>query len=150
MPTLILMILALPLVILNACKEGNSPRAEVSTESLLSYNVQAYDFEVGNSLYPLNRGAFKGFQRYLNSDQQVRGYLEWEESYAIRYQWSFTVYAPDDSTVLDWSGTNLKHSFSFTAGTDGVYKIEILKRDPQARAARLAIDPPNWDKWGIQ
>ncbi len=136
------------LITVSGCSGGNPPVAGASVETSSSYAQGVYEFEVGNSVYPLSRGAFKGFQCHLNSGEQVRGYLEWEESYAIHYKWSLTVYAPDDSTVLDWSGTSLKHNFSFTPTTSGVYKIEVLKRDFHARRARLAIEPADWNRWG--
>ncbi len=107
-----------------------------------------YEFEVGNSLYPLSRGASIGFQRYLNSGEEVTGSLEWRESYAIRYKWSLYVYAPDGSIVLEWSGADLKNRFHFTSNSPGTYKLEILKRDFQAGRARLTIQPVDWERWG--
>jgi hypothetical protein len=107
-----------------------------------------YEFEIGNSLYPLSRGASIGFQRYLNGGEEVAGSLEWRESYAIRYKWSLYVYYPDGSIVLSWNGADMKHNFSFTPVADGTYKIELLKRDLDARRVRLTIDPPDWDRWG--
>ncbi|MFH0769123.1 MAG: hypothetical protein V1932_06120 [Chloroflexota bacterium] len=138
----------IPIVVMVVASDG------CSTINLPAYLAPAptqpgvFEFEVGNSVYPLSRGAFKGFQRYLNSGEQVRGYLEWKESYAIHYKWSLTVYAPDDSPVLNWDGTDLKYNFSFVAVVDGIYKIEIVKRDSPSRGARLTIDPPDWSKWG--
>jgi hypothetical protein len=106
-----------------------------------------YEFEVGRSLYPKSRGASVGFQRYLNVGDEVRGSLEWNESYSILYKWSLYVYAPDGSTILSWSGSDLKHDFHFAPAAAGIYKVEILKRDFRARQARLTIDPPDWDLW---
>lgn len=142
-------ILSLFIFVLSGCSEGNQ-LAGASGKTSPAYTQEVYEFEVGNSVYPLSRGAFKGFQRYLNSAEQVKGSLEWKEGYAIHYKWSLTVYAPDESLVLNWDGTDLEHNFSFSAATAGIYKIEILKRDPQARDARLVINPPNWDRWGIK
>ncbi len=146
----ILSLFIFALITVSGCSGGNPPVAGASVETSPTYAQGVYEFEVGNSVYPLSRGAFKGFQRYFNSGEQVRGSLEWKESYAIRYKWSLTVYAPDESLVLNWDGTDLEHNFSFSAATVGIYKIEILKRDPQARDARLVINPPNWDRWGIK
>lgn len=137
-------------ITLSGCGGEDLSLAGTSGETSPAYTQGVYEFEVGNSVYPLSRGAFKGFQRYLNSGEQVRGSLEWKESYDIRYKWSLTVYAPDESHVLNRDGTDLKYAFNFVAATAGIYKIEILKRDPQATGARLVINPPNWDQWGIK
>lgn len=142
--------LSIFVITLSGCSGGNPPLAGGSVETQPTYAQGVYEFEVGNSVYPLSRGAFKGFQRYLSSGEQVRASLEWKEGYAIHYKWSLTVYAPDDSSVLDWNGTDLKHNFGFVVATAGIYKIEILKRDFDARQAQLIIDPPDWDRWGIK
>ncbi|GAI87274.1 unnamed protein product, partial [marine sediment metagenome] len=113
-----------------------------------------YEFEVDYSFWsPLTRGATVEFERYLNAGQKVSGLVEWladrgwaEENYQIVWDWSLYIYAPDGSTALSWSGTDLQHNFSFMATTPGIYKVEILKRDYLARCARLTIDPPDWSK----
>lgn len=107
-----------------------------------------YKFGVGNSLYPKSRGASIGFQRHLNSGEEVTGSLEWEGNDPIRYKWSLYIYDPDGSIALEWNGADLKHEFHFTALTSGTYKIEILKRDFPSRDAQLVIDPPSWNRWG--
>lgn len=116
-----------------------------------SLPLGVYEFEVDYSLYPLTRGALVEFQRHLNSGQSITGLVEWladrawsKENYQIVWDWSLYIYAPDGSTAFSWSGTDLKHTFSFTPTTSGTYKIEILKRDYIARCARLTIDPPDW------
>ncbi len=131
-------------MILSSCVIKNSARTTL--EPVPTSGV--YELEVGNSLYPLSRGASIGFQRYLNSGEEVTGSLEWRESYAIRYKWSLYVYAPDGSIALEWSGADLKHQFHFTSNSPGTYKLEILKRDFPSRGARLTVDPPDWSKWG--
>ena len=112
-----------------------------------------YEFEVAYSLWPATRGASVEFDRHLNAGQKVNGSVEWladrgwaEENYRIIYDWSLYVYAPDGSTALSWSGTDLQYDFSFTPATSGTYKVEILKRDYLARCARLTITPPDWSK----
>lgn len=105
-----------------------------------------YEFEVDNSLYPLTRGASVEFECYLDGGQKVITSVEWLENYAIVNNWSFNIYAPDGTTKLTWSGTDLQHSFNFTPITSGTYKVEILKRDALARCARLTIDPPDWEQ----
>ena len=133
-------------VVLAGC---TSERPSVAPLPAVDVSVPGtYEFEVGNSVYPLSRGAFKGFQRYLNSGEQVRSSLEWKEGYAIRYKWSLTVYAPDDRPVLNWNGTDLRYNFGFVAAMAGTYKIEIIKRDSPSRGAQFTIDPPDWDRWG--
>lgn len=61
--------------------------------------------------------------------EKVTGSFEWLKNYAIVSPWSFSIYAPDGSTALTWSGTDLEHYFNFTSTTSGTYKVEILKRD---------------------
>lgn len=100
--------------------------------------VGGYEVQVGNSLYPKSRGASVGFERDLEPGEQIVGSVEWNEDYPVYYRWSLYVYAPDNSEVLDWSGSDLKHGFSFTAATAGTYRIELLKRD----------SPPDWNRWG--
>lgn len=128
----------------------------VSYEELYCFNDQGYiegspalpsgvyEFEVDNSLYPITRGATVEFERHLNVGEKVTASFEWLKDYAIVSVWSFTIYAPDGSIVLMWSGTDLQRDFSFTATATGIYRVEILKRDALARCARLRIDPPNW------
>ena len=106
---------------------------------------------VDYSLWPATRGASVVFERHLNTGQKVSGSVEWlpdrvwvKEGYQVVYDWSLYIYAPDGSTALSWSGTDLKHDFSFKPTASGTYKIEILKRDYRARGVRLTIDPPDW------
>lgn len=68
-----------------------------------------FEFEVGNSLYPKSRGASIGFQRYLDSGEDITGSVEWRESHAIRYKWSLYVYDPKGNIALEWNGADLKH-----------------------------------------
>lgn len=128
----------------------------VSYEELYCFNDQGYfegapalpsgvyEFEVDNSLYPLTRGASVEFERHLNAGEKVTASFEWLKGYAVVSAWSFTIHAPNGSTALTWSGTDLQRDFSFVATATGIYRVEILKRDALARCARLRIDPPNW------
>jgi len=131
-------------MILSSCVIENSPRAALEP----SPTSGVYQFEVGNSLYPKSRGASIGFQRYLSAGEDVRGSLEWQERYSVRYKWSLYVYAPDGSMVRSWSGQELKNNFSFIPAAAGTYRLEILKRDFEARRALLTIEPPDWNRWG--
>jgi len=105
-----------------------------------------YEFEVDNSLYPLTRGAWVTFERYLNVGEKVSASVNWLADYAIVNSWSFTVYDRSDNSVFNWSGTDLEHEFDFTAKTSGIYKIVIFKRDALARYTRFTIDPPDWNR----
>ena len=113
----------------------------------------AYEFEVDYSFWPMTRGATAEFESHLDAGEKVSGLVEWlaerswaKENYQIVYDWSLYIYAPDGSTALSWSGTDLEHNFSFTPTMSGRYKVEILKRDYLARCARLTIDPPDWSR----
>ena len=103
-----------------------------------------YEFEVDYSFWPATRGASVEFEGHLDTGREVSGTVEWAKENQIIYDWSLYIYAPDGNTALSWSGTDLQHTFNFTAITPGIYKIEILKRDYLARCARLTIDPPDW------
>jgi len=107
-----------------------------------------YEFEIGHSMWPATQGAYVEFTRQLPSNQLVTGSLEWPKvagkDQSIVYEWSLNVYDPSGKSVYAWSGTNLRHAFSFKATNTGIYKVEILKRDYMPRCARLQIDPPDW------
>ncbi len=131
-------------VALGGCTTMNPPAALAPAPTQLG----VFEFEVGNSLYPMSRGASVGFQRYLTIGQEVSGSLEWKGNESIRYKWSLYVYAPDGDTMLSWNGADFEHDFRFTPTTSGTYKFEILKRDFSARYARLTIVPTDWNRWG--
>jgi len=103
-----------------------------------------YEFEVGYSWWPIDRGASVEFECYLSAGQHVTGSVEWHGSSAIVYEWSLNVYDPNGDVLLTWSGTSLSHDFSFTASQAGVYEVEILKRTYMPRVARMEINPPDW------
>jgi len=129
---------------------------EVSYEKWCCFNNQdcvegpptlppgGYEFEICSSFYPMTRGASVEFERYLDASEKLRVSFEWLENYAIVSNWSFSIYAPSSDIAFDWSGTDLKHDFSFIPTAPGIHKAEILKRDCLARCARLTIDPPDW------
>jgi predicted transglutaminase-like cysteine proteinase len=122
-------------------------------QGMPSLPAGVYEFEVDYSFWPATRGASVMFERHLNTGQEISGTVEWprdrawaQESYQIVYDWSLYVYAPDGSIAFSWSGTDLKHDFSFKPTVSGTYKLEILKRDYLARCARLTINPTDWVK----
>lgn len=131
-------------VALGGCTTMNPPAALAPAPT----QPGVFEFEVGNSLYPMSRGASVGFQRHLTIGQEVSGSLEWKGNEPIRYKWSLYVYAPDGNTMLSWSGADFEHDFRFTPTTSGTYKFEILKRDFSARYVRLTIVPTDWNRWG--
>lgn len=136
--------IAAMVVVLGGCTTINPP----ATVAPAPTQPGVFEFEVGNSLYPKSRGASIGFQRYLTTGEEVTGSFEWEGNDSIRYKWSLYIYAPNGSIALEWSGADLKHQFHFTSNSPGTYKLEILKRDFQARRAQLAIQPVGWERWG--
>jgi hypothetical protein len=107
-----------------------------------------YEFEIGNSMWPVARGAYVEFTRQLLSNELVTGSLEWPKvagkDQSIVYDWSLNVYDSLGELVYTWSGTKSRHDFSFQATNTGTYTIEILKRDYMPRCARLQVDPPDW------
>ena len=111
-----------------------------------------YEFEVGYSFWPADRGASVQFQRHLNAGERVTGVIEWGkvsasgEYTSIVYEWTITTYDQYDDVVFTWSGNDLSHDFAFTAEKGGVYVIEILKRDYLARCAKMTIEPVDWIK----
>lgn len=111
-------------------------------EPPFSLPLETYEFEVGYSAWPASRGASQTFERPLNAGDEINGRIEWPAQ--MMYDWSLYIYAPDGSTVLDWSGTDSSHSFRLVAIGSGTYTIEILKRDYLKRKGMLTIEPPDW------
>jgi len=83
----------------------------------------------------------------------VQATVEWLGNQAVAYDWRFRVWGPAESAAptsnvaYTWSGRDLKKSFNFTSSSDGIYRIEILKRDYTARALRLTVNPEEWETW---
>jgi predicted transglutaminase-like cysteine proteinase len=129
---------------------------EVSYETIWCFNDQyyikgvpelppgVYEFELTYSFWPATRGATVTFKRYMKVGEVIKGTVEWLDASAIAYDWSLNVYDPRGSAVVTWSGKNLRYAFSFTVSNEGVYKIEILKRDYLPRSVRLTVEPQDW------
>jgi hypothetical protein len=109
-----------------------------------------YEFEVGNSAWPVTEGAHVRFDRQLPSNELVTGSMEWPKvagkDQSIVYDWSLNVYDPLGKSVYTWSGIDLRHDFSFMAVSPGIYTVEILKRDYMPRCGRLTINPLGWEQ----
>ncbi|MFC1919866.1 transglutaminase family protein [Chloroflexota bacterium] len=103
-----------------------------------------YEFEVGNSFYPLDHGASKELSRYIQSGQMVSGLVEWMKEYQMVWAWDLIVHAPDGSTENLYSGTSLTASFNFIADQEGEYRIELLKRDSLPRCLRITLNSEEW------
>ena len=111
-----------------------------------------YEVEVGYSSWPI-ASATVVWERQLSSGEEVHATVEWLGNQAITYSWRFRIWgpaegaAPTSNVAYSWSGKDLTKSFSFTPASEGIYRIEILKRAYAARAVRLTVDPTNWDRW---
>jgi hypothetical protein len=112
-----------------------------------------YEVEVGYSAWPMTSGAMVVWERQLSSGEEVQATVEWLGNQAIAYEWKFTIWGPAKSAgptsnvAYIWSGNDLKKSLSFTPTSEGVYRIEILKRDYTARPVRLTVEPSEWARW---
>ena len=107
-----------------------------------------YELEVDYSFWPATRGASAAFEGQLGAGEVVSGSLQWLKAAGgnprMIYDWSLYIYGPEGDTVYSWSGTDLRHDFSFAPTKAGTHKLEILKRDYVARCARLTMAPPGW------
>jgi len=114
-----------------------------SLPALPSLPAGVYEFQVSASLVPGSSAQLKGS---LKSGQKVTATLERIQEGDTTYAWSVNVYDILDDNVFSWSGSDLKHDFTFTAPLDGTYRIEVTKKDLDLymRYARLTIDPPDW------
>ena len=103
-----------------------------------------YETEVGYSLGPLLGGTWVEYERSLNAGQSVTGSVEWYGDSGITYDWYLSVYNQASALIVEWSGTDQHHDFSFTASSAGTYTIRITKMDILPRVVTLEVNPTDW------
>lgn len=146
-----LLLMVAIVIVPSGCVTTSSPASPIPSKAPEPQSG-SFEFEVGNSLYPKSRGASIGFQRYLSAGEEVTGTFEWKGNDSIRYKWSLYVYAPDGSTMLRWSGADLKHDFRFTPTMSGTYKIELASQKGFPCQVRLidSSPPPRLERVGAR
>jgi len=112
-----------------------------------------YEVEVPASFWPMFPGATVVYERYLQSGETVHAKVQWMKDYAMVSDWTFNIWGPTygpeatNKKAYMWSGRDLGKSFTFTPQGEGIYRIEILKRDALPRPVRLTVDPEDWEPW---
>lgn len=107
-----------------------------------------YEFELS-----LLGSASAVFERNLNTGQQVKGSVEWLGKQGQQppgfpiFGWGLKVYDPNERIAFSWFGGDLEYSFSYTAQTSGVHKVEVyLGFIPVVPLpGQITLDPLDWN-----
>jgi predicted transglutaminase-like cysteine proteinase len=105
-----------------------------------------YEVELMNSFWPIFAGASVEYARELGTGDVIKGQIKWYGDDRFMFPWTLNIYGPEDDIVLTWDGKELVHDFMFAVNKQGIYKVEVMKRDYVPRCLRVTIEPSDWKK----
>lgn len=105
-----------------------------------------YEIELKHSFWPVLAGTTVEFAHELGTGEIIKGQIKWHGDEKFMFPWTLNVYGPEDDIVLTWDGKELIHDFIFVVNKQGIYRVEVMKRDYVPRCLRLTIEPSDWKK----